>query len=72
MDGYTVNATIQGYHIYKIWNAAIGQVLTCKRERGNVHDPYAVAVVRFHSWRLASCHIIGVLLVYWKKRHNHL
>ena len=29
----------------KVWDAAIGQVLPCYQERGNIHDPYAVAVV---------------------------
>ena len=28
-----------------VWEAAVGQMLPCKREGGNIHDPYAVAVV---------------------------
>ena len=37
---------VRGYHHYKaIWDAAIdGEVLSCEREVGNVHDTFAVAV----------------------------
>ena len=38
-------SSIRGYHIYKdIWEAAIGEVLKCERERGNNKDRYAIAV----------------------------
>ena len=41
-----VQTIVRGYDAYRdIWNAATGQILPCQRERGNVHDPYAVAVV---------------------------
>lgn len=40
---YTLNSCIQGFHVYKdIW---IGETLLGKPEFGNIHDPYAVAVV---------------------------
>ena len=46
MSTYTVETIVRGYHVYQvIWEAAVGQVLPCQRERGNVHDPYAVAIV---------------------------
>ena len=32
---------LQGY----IWNPEIGELLICKQEFGNVHDPYAISVV---------------------------
>ena len=42
-----IETVIRGYHIYKeIWAASIGEVLLCARETANVHDPYAVAVIR--------------------------
>ena len=42
----TFDSCVRGYHVYKdIWNHAIGDTLTAKPEFGNVHDPYAVAVV---------------------------
>ena len=32
--------------MYKaVWEASIRQILPCRREGGNIHDPYAVAVV---------------------------
>ena len=43
---FSVQAMVCDYHYYKdIWEAAIdGEVLSCKREVGNVHDMFAVAV----------------------------
>ena len=43
---FFVQAMVQGYHIYQnIWNAACdGELLNCKRQIGNSHDPSAVAV----------------------------
>ena len=42
----SIDAMIRGYHEYKsIWEAEIDE-LQCKREPVNVHDPYAVAVVK--------------------------
>ena len=45
MSTHTVEMIIRGYHVYQtVWEAAVGLVLPCQQERGNVHDPYAVAV----------------------------
>ena len=45
-----VEAMIRGYHEYQsIWEAEIGENLTCIREPGNVRDPYAVAVTKPES-----------------------
>ena len=43
---FSFNSMIRGYHEYiMIWNNPIaGEELTCHREAGNSHDPYAVAV----------------------------
>ena len=27
-----------------VWEAAVGQILPCEREGGNIHDPYAVTI----------------------------
>ena len=41
------NSIIRGHHIYKeIWNHFVGEELQCKIEHGNVHNIYAVAVIR--------------------------
>ena len=43
---FSIDDCIRGYHIYKdIWTAPIGEYLACKPEFGNLHDPYALAVV---------------------------
>ena len=47
-----VEAMICGYHEYQsIWEAEIGENLTCIVEPGNVNvrDPYAVAVTKSES-----------------------
>ena len=44
---FRVDAMIRGYHCYQeIWQAVIGEELQTKREVGNIHDLYAVAVIR--------------------------
>ena len=45
-----VEVMIRGYHEYQsIWEAEVGENLTCIREPGNVRDPYAVAVTKPES-----------------------
>ena len=42
-----MNSFVTGHHIYKdIWSPSIGELLECKRERSNRHDPKAVAVMK--------------------------
>ena len=44
---FTVDSMIRGNHVYKdIWDSHLGEELTCRRERNNIHDPYAVAVLK--------------------------
>ena len=46
LESYEVTTVDQGYHAYvAVWEADVGQILPCKREEGNIHDPYAVAIV---------------------------
>ena len=38
---------VRGYHIYqRVWDAAIGENLICRREPTNERDRYAVAVTK--------------------------
>ncbi len=38
---------VRGCHVYEeLWDAAIGEELECRRERGNAVDAYAVAVIK--------------------------
>ena len=38
---------VRGYHIYKdIWDALIGEELSCEREGANYADPFAVAIIK--------------------------
>ena len=38
---------VRGYHVYKnIWDASIGEELSCQREPSNGVDRYAVAVIK--------------------------
>ena len=43
----TLSYSIKGYHVYRaIWSAALGEILQRERELDNVHDCYAVCVMR--------------------------
>ena len=38
---------MRGYHIYNdIWEASVGEELSCQRENGNRSDPFAVAIIK--------------------------
>ena len=42
-----VKEIVRGYHIYKdIWEATLRENLECQRESRNIHDIYAVAVLK--------------------------
>ena len=42
-----VSSFIRGLHVYKaVWTPTLGEVLLLRREPENVHDKYAVAVVK--------------------------
>ena len=42
---YKVVTVDRGYHVYTaVWEVAIGQILSCEQEGGNIHPPYAVTV----------------------------
>ena len=44
---YEVATIDRGYDVYAaVWEASIGQILPCEQERGNIHDPYTVAVAK--------------------------
>ena len=44
-DSYTFDSSVRGHHIYRNrFVVAVQKILTCRKERGNVHDVYAVAV----------------------------
>ena len=45
-EGRSHTVFTPGNHVHKdVWEAALGQLLPYQREPGNIHDPYAVAVV---------------------------
>ena len=47
MESLQKESCIRGYHIYQqLWTAAVGEDLTCQRERGNTADAYAVSVIK--------------------------
>jgi len=40
MESYSVHTSVRGCHVCKdVWEAALGQLLPCQRESGNIHDP---------------------------------
>ena len=41
-ERFRVESMVRGYHVYKdVWEAAIGEELSCKRELENHQDPFA-------------------------------
>ena len=45
---FSVEAMVRGYHEYqKVWNALIGEILSCEREVGSIHDTFAVAIIKY-------------------------
>ena len=46
-ERFFVDSVVRGFHVYKdVWNPVVGETLICEKEFGNLHDPYAVSVVR--------------------------
>ena len=46
LKSYEVEVVDWGYHVYlAVWEAAVGQILPCQQEGGNINDPYKVAIV---------------------------
>ena len=46
-SSFAINSIVHGYHVYKdIWTSVCGEELQCQCETGNVHDLYAVSVMR--------------------------
>ena len=46
----SIESCVRGFHIYKeMWNPVIGEMLACQPQFGNIHDPYAVAMVPSNS-----------------------
>ena len=47
MENFEQEAMIRGYHEYQtVWSPVQGELIDCRGEPGNRHDPYAVAVIR--------------------------
>ena len=47
VEAFCLNSVVRGHHIYKdIWSSVHGEELHCKREIDNVHDLYAVSVIK--------------------------
>ena len=46
LESYEMATVDQGYHVFMVvWEAAVEQILSCKREGSNIYDPCAVADV---------------------------
>ena len=46
-EALCLNSVVRGHHIYKdIWSSVHGEELHCKHEISNVHDLYAVSVIK--------------------------
>ena len=46
-NSFSFNSYVRGCHAYmKMWNPVDGAVLVCTRETDNLHDNYAVSIIR--------------------------
>ena len=46
-DALTIESCVCGYHYYQdIWEPVNGEQLECAQEPGNLHDRYAVTVLK--------------------------
>jgi len=44
---FTMESAVRGYHVYQtIWSSRVGEQLECRCEDHNIHDMYAVAVMK--------------------------
>ena len=43
---------VRGYHIYNIWEAAVGKMPLCVRDPMNAHDSYAAAGGNYLWWKI--------------------
>ena len=47
VESFTIDSMIRGYHVYKdVWYSFITEMLYCRRDVRNHHDPFAVAVCK--------------------------
>ena len=45
MYSFSLTTAVCGFHVYKnVWEPTIGEVLSCKRDIGNTHNMFAVAI----------------------------
>lgn len=48
MSFLNITSCVRGYHVYRDrWTPTLNEDLTCLRERGNIEDPHAVAVLKY-------------------------
>ena len=48
LESYEVETVDRGYYVYvyvTVWEPAVERILPCKREGGNIHDPYTAVIV---------------------------
>ena len=47
---FSLTSVVRGYPVYKdYWEAATGETLRCSEERTNIHDPFAVTIIKGDS-----------------------
>ena len=72
----SVTSFMHGFHVYQdIWTPFIGETLICRREDGNGHDRYIVAVVEsaeVHSWPCAAHDFVHLLIISQARWNNEV
>ena len=68
---FELDSCIRGHHIYKdVWTPVVDEGLNCRREEGNISDPYVVAAIKSGSvvghvphWISTACNLFHRSLV---------
>ena len=61
MATFVIEAMVRGYHVYQsVWSPTAGEQLPCRKEPGNIQDPFSVKEETFEF--AASIEEDGIIL----------
>ena len=66
----TFNTCVRGYHIYQDeWTPEMGETLSCCRELANIHDPFAIKVMKAGAivWPFAEKNQFHLFIIHWER-----
>ena len=74
VESFTIDSIIRGYHVYKdVWSSFIGEMLYCRRDVRNHHDPFAAVAVYKGTTVVGHVPIeryLQLLMCFWERREQ--